>query len=142
MKTFLAIAVLFLSQLTWAAPQMSRTFALYTAPLGPSIQGMINSINALVRQSGRQMTGVRELSRNGFGKLLGVQITHARTSPMCADPMPHDIAVAPLIGNVFTRANEIINLQAMANIKLVDFEITGQINIGKITNMRLYFCRE
>ena len=118
-----------------------RKFRIYTAPLGPRIEGTINKLKPLLRIANRKITKVRELGRNGFGKLLGIELTHSRKTPLPEQWHYQDVYVNAF-GNPFRQAGEVIRFQQLADNELLDVEIIQQIGIGKITGLRLYFSGE
>lgn len=122
-----------------AQPAATRTFQLYTAPLGPSLEKTLDQLKPLYQTAGRQVTDVRVIQRIGFGKITGIQVTHAAINALPAEWHHEDVYVAP-IGNVWTSAWQIVKFKQMASKSLVDVEIIQQIGIGKITGLRLYFA--
>jgi hypothetical protein len=132
---FLALAA---TATSFAQPVQSRTMDITTAPLGPSIEGILQSYKPLLQESGRKITQIQEWSRNGFGKLLGVRLTHVAQSPVPAQWQYQDVLVNAF-GDVWSQAWQVIRFQKLADKKLLDVEIIQTLNIGKVTGLRLYF---
>lgn len=123
---------------SFAQPAQTRTIDIYTAPLGPSIEGIINDLKPMFQESGRKITRIQELSRNGFGKILGMRLTHEAKTPVPAQWEYQDVYVNAF-GNAFNQAWEVIRFQKLADRRLLDVEIIQTLNIGKVTGLRLYF---
>ena len=82
-----------------------------------------------------------EIQRINAGKITGIEFTHTHvTGNVPAKWTYQDVYVAPLFGNAFNRAWEVVRFQKMADKQLVDVQIIQQINIGKVTGIRLYFA--
>lgn len=134
-----ALMGLILAAAASAQPAPTRTFQLYTAPLGPNLEKTLDQLKAFYQVAGRQVTDVQVIQRIGFGKITGIQVTHKAINALPAEWHHEDVYVAP-IGNVWSQAMQVVRFKQMASKPLVDLEVIQQIGIGKITGLRLYFA--
>jgi len=132
-----AAAFLALTATSFAQPVPSRTYDLYVAPLGPSVEGIMNDLKPLLQAAGRTITEVKEIQRINAGKITGLRFTHTGNVP--AKWHYQDVYVN-VFGNVYNQAWQVIRFQQMANKNPVDIQVIQQIGIGKITGLRVYFA--
>ena len=137
---FTALAFVALVGTASAQPVPSRSYNLYVAPLGPSIEGIMNEYKPLIAEAGRKITDLREIQRINIGKVTGISFTHASINGAVPQKWKYQDVYVNAFGNAFNQAWEVVRFQKMADKPLVDVQIIQQLNVGKVTGIRLYFA--
>ena len=63
-----------------AAPMATRTFDLYTAPIGPSLDGIMDQFKPLRAEANRSITNFQIIQRINIGKITGIRLTTSSDS--------------------------------------------------------------